>query len=158
MKKIYTSLLISIGIMVGSLAGTLMLSQNTLADTSCGTETAVISCGDEGGVWGLLIIVIRILTGGVFIAAIGGVVYGAMLYTSAGGSQEQTKKAKGVITNVAIGMITFALMSVLLEWLIPGGLLNGSGGELLAPEGSTLPGGGSGGGTFVPPQDGYNAI
>ena len=78
----------------------------------------------SNGVWGLLLIAINILTAGVGIAAIGGIVSGSILYTSAGGSPEQVKKAMGIITNVVIGIIAYALMFSLLNFLIPGGLFN----------------------------------
>jgi small-conductance mechanosensitive channel len=77
---------------------------------------------ESTGVWGVLLLAINILTGGVTIAAIAGVVYGSVLYTSAGGSTEQTKKAMGVITNVVIGVIAYALMYAFLNFIIPGGL------------------------------------
>ncbi len=111
------------------------LMPNTVAAQShsqCGgVPTSIISCtqvkdtsGDpaKSGVWGLLILAINILTAGVGIAAIGGVVYGAVLYTTAGGAQEQVKKAVTVLTNVAIGVVAYALMWSLLNFLIPGGV------------------------------------
>jgi len=78
----------------------------------------------SNGVWGLLLLVINILTAGVGLAAVGGIIYGSILYTSAGGSQEQVKKAMGIITNVVIGIIAYALMFAFLNFLIPGGLFN----------------------------------
>ena len=107
------------------------ISTPVLAHTTCGgADTALISCDDndgtvEGsGVWSLLLIAINILTAGVGVLALAGIVYGAVLYTSAGGSQEQVKKAMGIFTNVAIGVIAFAAMFSLLNWLVPGGVFN----------------------------------
>lgn len=74
------------------------------------------------GIWGILELTLNILTAGIGIAAVGGIIYGAILYTSAGGSTEQVKKATAVFTNVAIGVIAYALMYALLNFLIPGGL------------------------------------
>jgi hypothetical protein len=98
-------------------------------DCCGGVKTSIIQCKQSGtgttkdtGIWGVLLLAINILTAGVGVAAIGGVVYGAILYTSAGGSQEQVKKAMGVITNVVIGVVAYALMFSLLNFLIPGGL------------------------------------
>ena len=93
-------------------------------------DTSLISCEQSGeggniensGLWGLLVLTINILTAGVGLAALGGIVYGAILYTSAGGSQEQTKKALGIITNVVIGVIAYALMYTGLNFIIPGGV------------------------------------
>ncbi|HEY8886518.1 MAG TPA: hypothetical protein VIM31_03425 [Candidatus Microsaccharimonas sp.] len=78
----------------------------------------------DTGAWGVLLLAINILTAGVGIAAIGGIIYGSILYTSAGGSPEQVKKAMQVITNVVIGVVAYALMFSGLNFLIPGGLFN----------------------------------
>ncbi len=78
---------------------------------------------ESSGVWGLLLMIINILTAGVGVLAVGGIVYGAILYTSAGGSPEGIKKARGIITNVVIGVLAYALMFALLNFIIPGGLL-----------------------------------
>ncbi len=94
-----------------------------------GVDTAIISCekndaeGAEGtAVWRLLIMVINILTAGIGVLALAGIVYGSILYTSAGGSPEQVKKAMGIIQNVIIGVVAYAGMYALLQFLIPGGV------------------------------------
>lgn len=76
----------------------------------------------DTGVWALLLLVINIMTAGVGILAIGGIIYGSVMYTSAGGNQDQVKKARGILTNVVVGVIAFAAMYALLQWLIPGGV------------------------------------
>ena len=45
-------------------------------------------------------------------------------YTAAQSSGDQVKKAKDMILNVAIGLLLFALMYALIEWLIPGGVFS----------------------------------
>ena len=77
---------------------------------------------ENTGVWSILLTAINIITAGVGIAAVGGIIYGSILYTSAGGSQEQVKKAMGIITNVVIGVVAYALMFSGLNFIIPGGL------------------------------------
>lgn len=105
------------------------------ATTNCcgGVTTSIVGCPQPGGedssvegsgIWGILLLAINILTGLIAVAAVGGVVYGAILYTSAGGSQEQVKKAMGIITNVVIGVITYALMYSVSNFLIPGGIFS----------------------------------
>lgn len=97
-----------------------------------GAKTAIISCPEnnegssvkDNGIWGLMIIVINILATGVAIVAVGGIIYGASLYASAQDQSDQVAKAKQVITNVVIGLILFALMVSLLNYLIPGGVFN----------------------------------
>lgn len=110
----------------------LMVPTPTSAESCGGVQTAIIHCDQTGkgsdvsntGVWGVLLLAINILTAGVGIAAVGGIIYGAIMYTSAGGSPEQVKKAMTIITNVVIGVVAYALMFSVLNFLIPGGLFN----------------------------------
>lgn len=78
----------------------------------------------DSGVWGILLLVINILTAGIGVAAVGGVVYGSILYTTAAGSMEQTKQAKMIIFNVVIGLVAYALMFSFLNFIIPGGMFS----------------------------------
>lgn len=101
--------------------------------TCGGAQTSIVQCDQtsqgadakNNGVWGVLLIVLNILTAGVGIAAVGGIVYGAIMYTSAGDSTEQTKKAIEIIKNVVIGVIAYGLMFLVLNYLIPGGIFEG---------------------------------
>ena len=89
--------------------------------------TSVIACDDSKGrnpIFNLLLLVLNILTGGVGIVAVGGIVYGAILYATAQDSASQVQKAKAVIGNVVLGIIAFALMFAFLQYLIPGGVFN----------------------------------
>jgi len=100
--------------------------------TGCGgAETSIIKCdadnsGDlkDNGVWGLLLLAINIMTAGIGVVAVGGIVYGSVLYASAGDKAEQVKKAIGVITNVVIGVFAYIAMYALLQFLIPGGVFS----------------------------------
>ena len=107
---------------------------NPEEDSNCcgDVKTSVIGgelCGDNsegenGTIYKLLIGVLNILTAGIGIAAVGGIAYGALLYTTAENKPEQTKKAIGIITNVVIGLVAYALMYVFLNFLIPGGVFS----------------------------------
>ena len=77
---------------------------------------------ENSGVWGLLLIVINILTTGIGIAAVAGIVYGSILYSAAGDSADKVTKARAVIRNVVIGIVAYALMYAALNFIIPGGL------------------------------------
>lgn len=123
-------LFISLAVILGSLSSSVLISKSSYADCG-GVPTAIINCGQDGsdntnikssGIWGILLIVINILTAGIGIAAVGGIAYGSVLYASAGGSPDQVKKARGIITNVVIGIIAYALMYSLLNFIIPGGI------------------------------------
>lgn len=111
------------------------LITNTASAAECGgVQTSIISCGQSGdttggrvensGAWGILLLIINIMTAGVGILAVGGIAYGSILYASAGDKAEQTKKAVGIITNVVIGIVAYGLMYGLLQYLVPGGVFN----------------------------------
>ena len=114
------------------LMGAFVVTPAATTFAACGgVETAIINCEEEGGddaaiqetgVWGVLLLVINIMTALIALAAVLGIVYASILYTTAGGSVEQTKKAMGIITNVVIGIVAYALMYAGLNFLIPGGI------------------------------------
>lgn len=104
-------------------------------DKNCEVDTSVVSCDDrldssgkvkdgiEGtGLWSILILTLNILIGVIGITALAGIVYGSVMYASAGGNQAQVVKAIEIIRNVVIGVIVFALMWSVLNFLIPGGV------------------------------------
>ena len=78
------------------IAGSIFIPKLALAAGSCGgAETSVISCDGEGSTAIINIIkqVIKILTAGVLVAAVGAVIYGAFLYTTSEGSPDKIKKS-----------------------------------------------------------------
>lgn len=102
-----------------------------LAASECGgTATAIISCNEDNkgdkiennAIWALLLMVVNIMTAGIGVLAVAGIVYGSILYTTAEDKADQVKKATDIITNVVIGLIMFALMWTGLNFLIPGGV------------------------------------
>jgi hypothetical protein len=100
-------------------------------NNECEVDTAIIKCDNvdvtkdginNTGLWSILITAINIMAAGVGVLALAGIVYGSVLYTSAGGNQEQVKKAMGIFTNVVIGIVAYAGMWTLLNFLVPGGV------------------------------------
>ena len=109
------------------IAGIVFIPKVALAAGSCGgAETSVISCEGEGSTAIINIIkqVIKILTAGVGVAAFGAVVYGAFLYTPSEGSPDKVKKAREVWMNTVIGLLMFAFMVAITNFIIPGGVFN----------------------------------
>lgn len=111
--------------------GTVQAAADEAGNNGCGTDTTILKCDnvdvtkdgiENTGVWSILLTALNILTAAVGVVALAGVVYGAILYTSAGGSQEQIKKAMDIFTNVVIGVIAYAVMFSALNFLIPGGI------------------------------------
>lgn len=86
-------------------------------------------CGSAGegdlessGVWKLLLLGLNILTAGVGVVAVGAIAYAGFLYTTAQSNAEQTKKALEMIRNTAIGLLLFAFMFAIINFLVPGGV------------------------------------
>jgi hypothetical protein len=77
---------------------------------------------EETGIWKILILVLNIMTGMVALAAVGGIVYAAILYATAEDKSAQVQKAKETMFNVIIGLVLFAGMYAILQFLIPGGI------------------------------------
>jgi hypothetical protein len=95
-----------------------------------GAQTSIISCpqnntgtsAQNNGIWGVLLIALNIMTAGIGIAAVGGVVYAAILYTTASDRAAQVQQAKDILQNIAIGIGAYAGMYLLLNFLVPGGI------------------------------------
>lgn len=78
----------------------------------------------QGGVFELLKWILTIMTALVGFAAVGGLIWAGILYASASANAEQVKKAKTIIRDVIIGLVAYGLMFIILNWLIPGGVLS----------------------------------
>lgn len=98
---------------------------------SCGrVKTSYVKCNtsndpqktEETTIWQTVIIIMNVLLGVVGVVAIGGVVYGAMLYGSAGDNATQTQQGKETIRNVLIGLILYLFLWSAAQALIPGGV------------------------------------
>lgn len=90
-------------------------------------DSVILPCpnsakNEKNGIDVILNIIKDTLSVLVGIAAVGGVIYGSILYTTAGGSSENTKKGMTIIKDTIIGVIVYILMYVLLNYIIPGGV------------------------------------
>jgi hypothetical protein len=94
-----------------------------LPQSICDTAKKDDVATKDSGVFKLLIWVINILTAMVGIAAVGGLVYAGILYASARSGAEQVAKSKNIITDVVIGIVAYALMYLVINWLVPGGVI-----------------------------------
>ena len=106
-------------------ASFVVLPQGVLAANKCGgADTSIISCSGQGkdAILDLLKIVIQIMTAGVGVSAVGATIFGAILYTSSADSPDKIKQAKTIWTNTVIGLLLFAFMVAITNFLIPGGV------------------------------------
>ena len=124
------NILISIAILATATVGAMALSRPALADCM-GVKTSIVNCDNGSGkdaktgeeaIYNILGMVIKIMTGVIGLVAVAAVVYGAILYGSASDNPENIKKAKEIWTNVVIGLIAFAFMVSILNFIIPGGV------------------------------------
>lgn len=118
-------------VVLASMGANSLMAASTHAAQCGDAKTSIIACtggngktAKENPIWQILLIVLNILSVGVGIAAVGGVAYGAVLYSSAGDNASQTKKAIEVITNVVLGIVAYGLMYLGLNFLIPGGIFS----------------------------------
>lgn len=98
------------------------LKCNVLPQNICSSAKNKSTDARQSGILVLLNTILGILTGLVGVAAVGAFVYAGIMYSSAGGKSDQVAKAKTIMVNTVIGLIAFAIMGALLQWLIPGGL------------------------------------
>ncbi len=124
------NILIAIAILATATVGAMALSRPALADCM-GVKTSIINCDNGSGkdaktgeeaIYNILGMVIKIMTGAIGLVAVAAVVYGAILYGSASDNPENIKKAKEIWTNIVIGLIAFAFMVSILNFIIPGGV------------------------------------
>lgn len=101
-----------------------VLPQTVLAAQCGGASTSIISCDGEGqsAIINVLKIVIQIMTAGVGVLAVGATIVGAIIYTSSADSPDKIKQAKTIWTNTVIGLLLFAFMVAITNFLIPGGV------------------------------------
>lgn len=131
---IMKSLFVVIAFVVGILAASMMLPSATYAAASCGgVDVAYLECDTDpnaqdpvegSALWAILTLVLQIMIGAVGLAAVGGLVYAAIIYASAQDNASQVQQAKDIIRNVVIGLVMFLVMWGALEYLIPGGIFS----------------------------------
>lgn len=94
-----------------------------LPKSICGAAETKTTDVKKTGIYLFLIWVLNIMTAGVGVAAVGALIYAGVLYASAGGGSEQIVKSKKIITDVVIGIVAYALMFLVINWLVPGGVI-----------------------------------
>lgn len=121
--------MITLALVVSSALAINGLYSATVAADCGSVKTSIVNCSQTGGdsardsgVWGILLLALNIMTAGIGIVAVGGIVYGAILYSSAQDESSQVKQAKDIIKNVVLGLIAYGGMYLLLNFLIPGGI------------------------------------
>lgn len=89
-------------------------SINTAIDYGCS--------GTGDPVSQIVLVAVNFLAIGVGIAVVGGIVFGALRYTSANGNATQAQQGVTYIVNSVLGLLLFIFMYAIINFLVPGGL------------------------------------
>ncbi len=102
------------------------LALPAMAATCNGVDTAIeYDCYTQtDGASALALSVLSFLAIGVGITVVGGIVYGAVRYTTANGNAAQAQAAIKIIVGSLIGLILFIFMYSIMNFLLPGGAFN----------------------------------
>ena len=114
-----------------ALVSTPVYAEESSSDSGskCG-DTATFfdwGCSDGSGdnqIMNVLVTILNWLAIGVSVVVLIGIIYGAVMYASAGGNEAQTKKAISIIRNAVIALILYLAMYSILQYLIPGGVFS----------------------------------
>ena len=119
-------------VMIVTMLGGVFASVPVMADEeenggNSGASGAVIltDCAeaDNGGGEGIICIlrlVVDILSVGVGILAVLGIVITGIQYLTSGGNEEQMRKSKRRLFEIVIGLVVYVLIYAVLAWLLPG--------------------------------------
>lgn len=83
-------------------------------------DGAIIDAPDgKEGIEKVLSITVDIMTAGVAILAVIGIVISGIQYLTAGGNEDKLKKSKRRIFEIVIGLAAYVIIYALLKWLLP---------------------------------------
>ena len=86
-----------------------------------GADEYNCSCDTNGdSIFGILKLVVNIMTIGIGILGIIGITVVGVQYLTAGGNEEQTRKAKRRMFEIILGLVIYAAFFAILYWLLPG--------------------------------------
>ena len=77
---------------------------------------------DDNAISDVLVQILNWMAAGVVIAVVGGLIYGAIVISSASGDQTKMKGGIAIIRNAIIALVLYFLMYAGLNFVIPGGL------------------------------------
>ena len=81
-----------------------------------------VEVSDGQGIYAILRLIGTILTYGLGVAATIGVVIAGVMYLTAKDSPDKVAAAKKRLIEVVLGLVAWAMMAAVLNWLIPGGV------------------------------------
>lgn len=100
-------------------------SKKSAGNNGCGTDTSIIRCdpdSDENPIINLLQQTVKILYGVIGVLAVVVIMIAGVVYGTAGDREDRVKLAKTMITNTIVGILLYVFMTVILNFLVPGGV------------------------------------
>jgi uncharacterized membrane protein YraQ (UPF0718 family) len=94
-------------------------------DKKTPTSQSLENCLNENPIVKQLKNVINFLSAGVGIIVVGSIIVGGIQYALAGNNPQAVSAAKKRIQDTLIALLAFFFIYAFLQWLVPGGLLNG---------------------------------
>ncbi|MBQ3292997.1 hypothetical protein IJG93_01645 [Candidatus Saccharibacteria bacterium] len=113
------TILMGLGLVVPSLSVTPVYAADK-ADAAILKTCAGEEAGGGEGIKCVVKLVANIMSVVIGIAGVIGIVVVGIQYLTAGGNEEQTRKAKRRLFEIVIGIAVYALAYGLLSWLLPG--------------------------------------
>ena len=97
-------------------------------DLNCSCDS-----GNGNSIIHILVLIMDIMTIGIGILGVIGISVVGVQYLTAGGNEEQTRKAKRRLYEIIIGLAAYVLIYALLKWLLPGFEIPEDTGAVLIP-------------------------
>lgn len=129
MKNLLKSVIISVVVAIfgGSMLAApafAVCDEKQLAEGCVSTAILGDGCSCDGGqgdsINNILQLIVNILSVGIGVLAVIGIVVVGIQYLTAGGNEEQTRKAKRRLLEIVIGVAAYILIYAILRWLLPG--------------------------------------
>lgn len=120
-------LFVSMCMLGASIMAAMGSGADVYAVNDCGGDfyTTILECPDGDGadsVCHILNLIIEIMSIGVGILGVVGILIMGIQYLTAGGNEEKTRKAKRRLLELVIGVGIYAVMASVVAWLNPGGV------------------------------------
>lgn len=117
--SLFVAFLMGVGLVAPTLTATPVYADGESGQAAILTDCASKEAGGGEGIRCVVLLVVNILSVLVGIVGVIGIVIVGIQYLTAGGSEEQTRKAKRRLFEIVIGIALYVLIAVLLNWLIP---------------------------------------
>lgn len=102
----------------GGASGGVSNSQPSGSNLGTGNTTSILP--EDMTIKDLLLLIVKILLYGIGAAAVIGVVIAGLMYLTAGDNEQRMSRSKVLLKEVVIGLLLWAALFSILNWLIPG--------------------------------------